>query len=94
MISNGLFSLFSYSNIVGNISNNLLTSMNIRERSLLMRGGGMGEILKISIFFSDPPLKISKKIYAPPPPKWSGLQFKSILKTSLIDCMWILLLKY
>ena len=47
------------------------------------RGGGMGENLKISIFFPDLPIKYLKKISGPPPlPKRSGLQLKSFLKNA------------
>ena len=40
----------------------------LREHSLFMRGGeGMGENLKISNFFSDPPPKYLKQFSDPPP---------------------------
>ena len=50
-----------------NCSNSMERLSSIRERSLFMRGGGMGENLKISIFFSDPP-KISAFFSGPPSP--------------------------
>ena len=40
-----------------NCTDGLVTECSFRERSLFMRGGGMGENLKISIYFRIPPTK-------------------------------------
>ena len=67
----------------------------LRERSLFMRGGGgeRGDEWKFEKFFGIPPQISKKKIGSPPPPPPSDKMYHICLKT-LIDCMWILLLKY
>ena len=66
-----------------NCSNSMEQLSSIRERSLFMRGGGggVGENLKISIFFSDPP-KISTFFSGPPslPSDNKIFQVREILK--------------
>ena len=77
---------------------------------IIYERGGMGENLKISIFFLDLPPKYLKKISVPPPQvKWTTVKvflkkcqdavvlfdkMYHICLKSIIDCMWILLLKY